>query len=88
MADIFKYVAFVFGSVILLQVALVGTPFRHKKPFSCAACLGFWLGLVCCDGFFKLDPWLTTHGIMDRVEWATIASGVCWFLNSVVTKET
>lgn len=82
-----EFLLFVFGSVILFQIGLNGTPFRHRKPFSCAACLGFWFGLFSCAFFFEGLKFDSLKGVYQVIVYATIASGVSWFLNGIITKE-
>lgn len=84
--EIFKFIFSVFGAVLLLQIALVGTPVRYKKPFSCAACLGFWIGLFACDALV-CSVWWSTGAIGARVTWATVSAGTSWILSGIIPKE-
>ena len=79
--EIFKFIFFVYGAVILLQILLSATPLRYKKPLSCAACLSFWIGLVSCDLFLPIEGW------MFRIEMAVIAAGTSWLLDGIVKGE-
>lgn len=87
MVEIGKFIFFVFGAVVLLQISLSNTSIRYRKPFSCAACLGFWIGFLVCDGFFGDVGW-GPDSIGIRIMWAMIAAGTSFIFNSIVSKES
>ncbi len=76
-----KYIFFVYGAVILIQILLTGTPIRHIKPFKCSACLGFWVG------FFSYELFLPIEGWMNRLAMAIAAAGTSWLLDGIVKGE-
>jgi hypothetical protein len=79
--DFVKYVFFVYGSVILVQIIFKGTPLRYMKPFKCTACLSFWVGLAFCGMFFPITGW------PDVTAYAIMASGASWFLDGLIKEE-
>ena len=76
-----KYIFFVYGAVILLQIILTGTPLRHIKPFKCTACLGFWIGLASYDLFLPIIGWV------DHLAMAVVAAGTSWLFDGIVKGE-
>ena len=76
-----KYIFFVYGAVILLQIVLTGTPLRHIKPFKCSACLAFWIGIASNNLFFQLK------GFWDMIVMAVVAAGTSWLLDGIVKGE-
>lgn len=76
-----KYIFFVYGAVILIQILLTGTPLRHIKPFKCAACLGFWIGVFSYELFLPIEGW------MDRIAMGIVAAGTSWLLDGIVKGE-
>ena len=75
------YVLAVFGAFASLKVS-IRESFFARKPFSCAVCMGYWIGFIFSVFYFGGHWWGFSHQMN-----AFAAAGGCWILNRVVTGE-
>ena len=76
MAGFAVFAIAVFGATVLVQTMLRGTPLSGRKPFSCAACLGFWCAIA-------LYP-VSRTGNGQFTMWVLAAAGIAYILNRIV----
>lgn len=81
---------FSFGVFIVFQTVARSLPFSflkkvsHRKPFSCAVCVGFWASFAFSNGIFYETVSLWSW---ERVAYAIAAAGFSWVAHGVVTGE-